>query len=237
MDEATNKAIKEIEISTKEWMFSNLSEQLYTWFDIFNEQFFENKLKIPVVSFQRKRVNNLGHFVVGRNSLGLKWNININAYYKDLALIDTLATLLHEMIHQWQQEFGKKKGSNNNNNYHNVEFRKKARLMGIPNNQSGIILDYKSPFLTLIKSYGISLKSQLLSDHKDGKEKADAFKLTRKRGMSKLKKWSCGCTNVRVAIADFRAKCLKCNNEYHLVEGQIGSPVELVQSLMKKISF
>ena len=28
-------------------------------------------------------------------------------------------------------------------------------------------------------------------------------------GGSKLKKWSCGCTNVRVAVADFRAVCLK----------------------------
>ena len=30
----------------------------------------------------------------------------------------------------------------------------------------------------------------------------------------KLKKWSCGCQNVRVAIADFSATCNKCGNEF-----------------------
>jgi len=36
----------------------------------------------------------------------------------------------------------------------------------------------------------------------------------RPRGDSKMKKWSCGCTTARVAIADFRARCLKCGNEF-----------------------
>ena len=51
MDEATNKTIKEIEIRTKQWRFSNLSEKLYIWFDRFNERFFNIVLKPPVISF------------------------------------------------------------------------------------------------------------------------------------------------------------------------------------------
>jgi hypothetical protein len=26
--------------------------------------------------------------------------------------------------------------------------------------------------------------------------------------------WSCGCTNARVGVADFRALCLKCGHEF-----------------------
>ena len=37
------------------------------------------------------------------------------------------------------------------------------------------------------------------------------------KGKSKLKKWTCGCTNVRVAVKEFEAKCLKCGNEFELV--------------------
>ncbi len=36
-----------------------------------------------------------------------------------------------------------------------------------------------------------------------------------RRGDSKLKKWSCGCpVNVRVAVADFRAVCLDCGEQF-----------------------
>jgi hypothetical protein len=36
------------------------------------------------------------------------------------------------------------------------------------------------------------------------------------KGKSKLKKWSCGCTNIRVAVKEFEAKCLKCGNVFEL---------------------
>ena len=34
------------------------------------------------------------------------------------------------------------------------------------------------------------------------------------KGKSKLKKWSCGCTNIRVAVKYFKAKCLNCGNDF-----------------------
>jgi len=86
MDEATNKTIKEIEIRTKQWRFSNLSEQLYIWFDRFNERFFNIVLKPPVISFEKTSSRTLGHYVIGRNAFGLKWNININRRYVGLDL-------------------------------------------------------------------------------------------------------------------------------------------------------
>ena len=204
MDEATNKAIKEIEIGTKEWKFSNLSEQLYTWFDRFNERFFQNVLKPPVISFEKTSSRTLGHYVVGRNAFGLKWNININSLYVGSHLVNTLVTLLHETIHLWQEEFGKKKGTRNRNNYHNVEFRTKAKLIGIPCNNYGVTLCYRDPFVSFLRDHGVSVECKVASVEESGQKLFDTI-----LGKSKLKKWSCGCTNVRVAIADFRAICLK----------------------------
>ena len=215
MDETTNRIIKKFEIETKHWRFSDLSKQLYKWFDLFNKHFFQKKLKTPVISFDRTRSNTLGHFVVGRNSIGLKWNTNINSLYIDLPLVDTLATLLHEMTHQWQQEFGKKKGKSRRSYYHNLEFRNKTKRMGIPSDKSGVTSYYKNPFISFLKDNGVSINSQLLSEKQPAVMKIPAVKKI--PGMSKLKKWCCGCTNVRVAISDFQAKCLKCSNKFVLV--------------------
>jgi hypothetical protein len=37
------------------------------------------------------------------------------------------------------------------------------------------------------------------------------------KGTSKLKKWTCGCTNLRVGIKDLMAMCLKCGNRFEYV--------------------
>jgi hypothetical protein len=213
MDEDTNKAIRKIETNTKEWKFSNLSEQLYIWFDRFNERFFQNVLKPPVISFEKTSSRTLGHYVLGRNAFGLKWNININRQYSGSQLVNILAILLHEAIHLWQEEFGKKKGKRNYNNYHNIEFRTKAKLIGIPCSNYGATLCLQDPFVSFLREHGISVDCNAVSNGESGRKLFDPI-----LGNSKLKKWSCGCTNVRVAIADFRAKCLKCNNEFQLAE-------------------
>jgi hypothetical protein len=208
MDETINKNVRDHEIQTSQWHFSQLSEELYAWFHRFNEHFFDRKLQNPVISFARTRCTNLGHFVIDRNQFGLKWNININRLYVDLPMFETLATLLHEMAHQWQQEYGKKKRKSSRGNYHNVEFRQKAEEMGIPSSQSGVSLYYTNPFVSFLRKHGVDVEQRSFSDDETLPEVTQYG--------SKLKKWSCGCTNVRVAISDFRAQCLKCGNRFRI---------------------
>jgi hypothetical protein len=103
-EESINMAVKENEIQAEDWVFSELSELLYNWFDRLNERFFENALKTPVISFEKTRKNSLGHFVFERNAFGLKWNINVNSMYADRHLLDTLSiggTLLYSVT-GWQ---------------------------------------------------------------------------------------------------------------------------------------
>jgi hypothetical protein len=206
-DEDINKVVKENEIQAEGWVFSNLSELLYDWFDRFNERFFENNLKTPAISFEKTRKNSLGHFVIGRNAFGLKWNINVNSMYADHHLVDTLATLLHEMTHQYLHEFGRKKLTFSKNNYHNKEYRLKAEKLGIPCDDYGKILYYRDPYLSFLKHQGVEVKPRFTTE-----KKGKAGDYAERPGKSKLKKWSCGCTNIRVAIKEFEAKCLKCES-------------------------
>ncbi len=61
----------------------------------------------------------------------------------------------------------------------------------------------RSPFKDVLSTFGIETS-----------EEESPINASSVRGKSKLKKWTCGCTNVRVAVADFRALCLKCGNEF-----------------------
>ncbi|MFC1885453.1 SprT-like domain-containing protein [Thermodesulfobacteriota bacterium] len=210
MDESTNCTIKDHEVKTTEWLHSLLSAVLYKWFDLFNYYFFNKKLAPCVISFERTSKRTLGHFVLDRNAYGLKWNININGQYAQDPLVDTLATLLHEMTHQWQQDFGKK---NRSPNYHNKQFTEKTEDLGIPSSSNGVSTNYADPFLFLLTEHDVPTKPNRFTD--DGAKPEP--------GKSKLKKWTCGCTNVRVGVSEFKAKCLKCGNEFQLAEQRIGN--------------
>jgi hypothetical protein len=66
-------------------------------------------------------------------------------------------------------------------------------------------------FVSLLKSHGVTLNKGMESET-DGTVKIPSKK--KSKGRSKLKKWTCGCTNVRVAVKDFEAKCLKCCQDF-----------------------
>lgn len=57
--------------------------ELYRIFNILNERFYENKLPEPVLTIQKQRANNLGHFTLSQvwkneNTEDTKYEININ---------------------------------------------------------------------------------------------------------------------------------------------------------------
>jgi hypothetical protein len=112
----------------------------------------------------------------------------------------TLGTLLHEMLHGWQQSYGRP----GNGRYHNKQFRQKAESLGLIVDQCGHTrYAADSPLVRLLEKHGVHLPPL-----------GEPAIPVRQPGQSKLKKWSCGCTNVRVAVADFRALCLKCGGEF-----------------------
>lgn len=188
-----NLSLREHETSV-DWRLVEKAKLFYKFFDLFNEEFFEGRLLQAVISFERTRVTSLGHFVVGRNQIAL--NDNINSRYIGSDDFYLLAVLLHEQTHLWQKYFGKPgKGW-----YHNKQFIVKAIELGIICDSRGHILKIEKPFISFLAKYGIDKKSDLI--------------LVGSKGQSKLRKWTCGCTIVRVGRKDFMDQCLYCGNRF-----------------------
>jgi hypothetical protein len=187
----------------EEWRYNALASEAHRWASIFNDEF---QLEVPEVSlaFENLRRTRFGHFRYGHNGFGLKGEIAINAQHiLNREFWQTLGTLLHELLHAWQQAHGKP----GKRNHHNKEFRARARGLGLIVDQRGhTSYEPNSAFTTLLKKHGVHVPPLVAPTSTKAV-----------RGESKLKKWSCGCTNVRVAISDFRARCLKCNGVFEAV--------------------
>jgi hypothetical protein len=208
INESINIDIMDNEKNAHDWGFNELAWELYWWVDFFNVVFFKNQsVPVPAISFERNKVTNLGHYIIGRNAFGIKENININSAHLNRPLWDILATLLHEMTHSWQATYGKP----SNSWFHNKEFQLKMLEFGIICNSKGCHHGVGDPFVYLLKKHGIVF-NRLTELEPDGILKIPPK--AKSKGKSKLKKWTCGCTNIRVAVKDFEAKCLKCCHEF-----------------------
>ena len=135
-----------------DWALCNLSSELYWWTAFFNIAFFKTQpVEMPVISFEKKSVKNLGRYVRERNGFGLKENININQCHLDGPLWKILSTLLHEMCHSWQNQYGKPSSSW----FHNKEFKLKMSDMGVVPNDKGHHIWVADPFVFFLEKHGI----------------------------------------------------------------------------------
>jgi len=189
-----------------DWKHRELMQELQTWVGRFNEAF---QLKVPQVSLRIDwlRATRLGHFRCGHNGFGLQREIALNErYLHTRAMWQLLGTLFHELLHGWQESYGRA----GRRNYHNREFRRKAADYGLVVDQRGYTQYWPdSPFFALLEQHGVPFPVQpqpLLTQP------------TRGRGKSTLKKWRCGCTNVRVGVAEFQARCLRCGQLFEQAE-------------------
>jgi hypothetical protein len=203
MDEVINQVARQHEETVQGWNYAEASRVLYGWYDQISARFFAEGLPAPVLSFKRKRGRQLGHYVNGRNEIGVQENINISANHLQDPLADVLETLAHEMVHSWQRNHGKP----GKRNYHNAECRKKMDEIGIPCDQWGCGLGMKDPFVSFLREHGVQAEMRLVLPQ----EVCMAA-----RSSSRLKKWSCGCTNVWAAVR-VAARCTLCENGFVLV--------------------
>lgn len=180
------------------WTYQSLAACLLKWAEIFNVEFKleVNNIALCIAPLSRRCY---GHFRVGHNAFGLKNEVAINSLYlESREFWCVLGTLLHELLHVWQQQYGKP-GSGN---YHNVQFRRKASECGLIIDKQGYT-EYAdaSPFRDILQRYGIEMPLVPTLPK-------------RVPGYSTLKKWSCGCTNVRVGASELQAQCLRCGRPF-----------------------
>jgi len=157
VNESINIHIMENEKNLQDWKLSSLARELYWWVDFFNIAFFKAQpAPTPAISFEKTKVNNLGHYVIGRNAFGVKENINLNRVHLNRPLWDMLATLLHEMTHSWQYRYGNPSKSW----FHNKEFQMKLLAFGILVDKKGCHQGFGDPFIFLLKKHGVEFHQQ-----------------------------------------------------------------------------
>jgi len=183
------------------WVGREMVGFLQAWAERFNQEFKLGILKV-VLCVDRLPATCFGHFRLGHNGFGLEGEIAINSRYLvgQRPMWEILGTLLHELIHAWQAAHG----TPSRHRHHNAEFRQKALEFGLMIDADGVTsFAANGSFKELLHECGIEVPQ----GHEQVRRRPE-------RGVSKLKKYSCGCTNVRVATANFRAVCLLCGNEF-----------------------
>ncbi len=101
-----------------------VAEQLVAWHQRYNARHFHGKLKTVPIRVSRRMKTRLGHYTAGTPG-GEPAEIAISrAHLRKHGWQETLHTLLHEMVHQWQDESG-------HSIDHGAVFRAKSREVGV----------------------------------------------------------------------------------------------------------
>jgi DNA repair photolyase len=174
---------------------------LHTYLPLIAERFFGGTLPLPTISCERDRITRLGSYRP-QDGLALCHRININDQYMDRPLSELLATLTHELGHQWQRLYGKP----GRPPYHNKEFQARMLEIGIPCSSKGHSLGVQEPFASFLKELGVEA---------DAIPFKQVIEIPPARSGSRLKPWACRCTRVWASIkVDVSATCCKCGSPF-----------------------
>ena len=101
-----------------------IAEQLREWHRRYNVRHFQGRLRGIDIRVSRRMKSRLGHYTAASPGSEPAEIAISRAHLRRHGWTETLHTLLHEMVHQWQDEFG-------HTIDHGATFRAKAREVGI----------------------------------------------------------------------------------------------------------
>lgn len=117
-------------------------DEIYRWFDILNEEYWDNELPRPVITIQKTRKGNLGHCTTLRcwfpsdkpydeeeDADTCYYEINFAAQALDRDKYDLVGTLQHELCHLYNIVNGVKDVSGSK--MHNKKFKRVAEEHGL----------------------------------------------------------------------------------------------------------
>lgn len=204
------------------WDYHGAAALLNCWYQRFNERFRLQLPQVPLRMESRMKRNCAGYFRPGYNEFGLVYEIAVAVPPPDeLASLDVgefLGTLLHEQLHFLQELTGVP----GRNNYHNLEYRATAERFGLLVDGRGHqTYSESSVFLDLLDEFKIDAPRpvQVMRAVAKGLPIPTGEKLKRP-SRAKIRKWSCGCTNVWVGVAQLGARCTRpdCGKDYALAD-------------------
>jgi hypothetical protein len=101
-----------------------IAEQLCAWHERYNTRHFHGRLRVVEIRVSRRMKTRLGHYTAATPGAEDAEIALSRAHLKKHGWQEALHTLLHEMVHQWQDESG-------HTIDHGASFRAKAREVGI----------------------------------------------------------------------------------------------------------
>jgi hypothetical protein len=216
----------------KDWKFQSNADKAYALFEHVNQSLFDGMLPQPVIGFDSKgRLKKAGDYSFEGDEISLKHHFNLR---KDLTELELIMALIHNSIHLQSETYEDKK-----NWYHNKHFREKLETFGLLCDKNGDVSEVMlSKFGETLKMIGsgelidelnaYEVSEALVVDDSPVAEESEvlvidtAVKMPAKngnKGSSKMKKWSCACTNIRAATL-VSAQCTECGQDF-LQEGSL----------------
>ncbi len=193
-------------------------DELHRCFDILNAKYYEGKLPEPVISIQKSRPNNLGHFTLGKvwknqneteNEESARYEININPVNMNRPAEEIIETLHHEMVHYVNRQNEIK---DCNGQVHNKKFKTAAERVGL-------ICEKSKQYGWGYTSLSESLKTFIVEEMKPDPKAFKYFRLgsvvpvkVKKPREKKSFKYICsGCDQTAKAGRDAKIKCGNCD--------------------------
>ena len=174
-------AIRKHETETREWAFQPVAERLTRLYDQMNVRFFNGSLPKAIIAIGPDLITRYGYYRLGRDDIGAKNRIHLNSRHFGRPESDVGVTLLHEMLHIFQHEFGH---VGHRPRYHNKEFVDLAAARGIEAQLgNGITRSVSQRLRQALTELGFSQEKPMIANTDD-------------RPISKpLRKiaWRCGC--------------------------------------------
>lgn len=188
-----------------------------------NEKYFESKLSQPVITLQKSRSSNLGHFTLDKvwrqkdheeDDSRANYEININPLHLNAPIENIVGTLQHEMVHYANNFYGVKDCCGN---VHNKKFKALAEEVGLVVTKGGSVgWGYTEPDDTLIAF----IRDTIKPDEKAFEYFRGGAENTVKPVRNKTTfKYLCpGCDLVVRAKPDKRIVCGNCGCELEMEE-------------------
>jgi hypothetical protein len=193
-----NRAVRDHQTDI-DWTYREVCQRSWRVYDRFRQQFFPD---LPDCYFRCETTTIQQKFAYGRgdNGIGAQFDFLLNARYLGWPRYKLYALIVHGLVHMQQEitDRGATRG------YHSKALQEHSRLLGIPcqSGRSCEVLDWENPFWDLV-----------MEVDPDAQQPMVAGVVLPERGESRLKKWSCGCTNVRAAV-EVHAQCLLCGQVF-----------------------
>ncbi len=236
-----NEQIAEHARMAKGWRHQSKADNAYALFEHINTSLFDGMLPQPVIGFDDAgRLKKAGNYSFEGDGIGLKHHFDLR---KDLTQLELVIGLIHNSVHLKQETYEEKQTW-----YHTTEFRDAMAIFGLVCNDSGdvdtIILSKFEETLKMIgageltdelHTYEVS-EATVVDDTPavdesevtitEGPKPTATVKAPKQngnKGTSKMKKWSCACTNIRAATL-VTASCTECGEDFTQEGNVTGKP-------------